>query len=506
MSPRSSQPDPPLRCAPLAALLPAWLALPDDRRAELIRRAEQLHDTMDPAGTFPVDYVAFRVTGYRRDYGDPSLLVGDAVKHDLRWVIDALGRVTPLPIDEDGSRAVDDWSMRLNVNSRTLRRWRDRGLRWRWLAPRGGGRRRIGHTVGAIEHFRDEHPELFEHAVGFSQIDDATRAELIEQARQIKSRQPGRSLSEVAQHLAEASGRGHETLRQLLEKHDQQDPDAAIFPDRRRPLTAQQTRHLARRHRAGASLATLAADSGRSTAIIHRALLDRRVRALRRLRLPFVDSALFHRPDAAEVFLRASPPAVPAEHPPSSPPEHWPAALRAVFAVPAPGPDALRSRFLTFNFLKSSAAELRDALPPKRELRTRDVAAVEQRVQQASRVKRHLIAAGLPELLSLARRQLPGHEPSGDAALVRLLLAGWPVLLAAVESYNASGNVPFHRYFRNRLLQRFAIVQEADPTPARQAQRRDTPERLAEALLGHVRDAGLLVTTLTISEASKPSP
>ena len=85
-------PLPPYKCSPLAASVPAWLALDDERRGDMLERAERLHDELDAAGVYPFAFIAFRLTGFRRDHGDDSLLVGEALLADLRTLIDQLSR------------------------------------------------------------------------------------------------------------------------------------------------------------------------------------------------------------------------------------------------------------------------------------------------------------------------------------------------------------------------------------------------------------------------------
>ena len=82
-----------------------------------------------------------------------------------------------------------------------------------------------------------------------------------------------------------------------------------------------------------------------------------------------------------------------------------------------------------------------------------------------------LVAAALPDLLSVARRHLPAGTPVGP--LVALLAAGLPDLLHEVDAFDPGGPLPLHRVLRNRLLRTFARED-----PAGRAHRRDAADRL----------------------------
>ena len=122
-------PAPALSCRPLNDLAPRLLARDAAFREATLLRAEELHDSLEPDATYPVDYLAFRLSGLRRDHGDAALLLGSAVAADLRLLIDALSRGLTLPVSPPESRLAEDWAARLDVSTRTLARWRTEGLR-----------------------------------------------------------------------------------------------------------------------------------------------------------------------------------------------------------------------------------------------------------------------------------------------------------------------------------------------------------------------------------------
>lgn len=453
----------------------------------MVTRAEKLHDSLDAEATYPFDYVAYRLTGYRRDYGDAALLVGLAVAADLRRVIDRLSKSVDLPAEQDAARPADAWAKVLGVSTKTLLRWRDAGLRWRWIVPEAGGRKLVGYTAAAVEHFKQRHPQRFTRASGYSQMDEPTRRRLIDEAQSLAHADPSRSLNDIALALSQATGRAHETVRLLLEKHDRQHPDAAIFPNHHGPLRDHDRRRIARLHRRGLSITALAERYGKSTSTIRRAVNQRRVRMAQRIGLSHVASPLFDRPDADEVFLRPRQPRPGGALPQTRVPlDGLPAAARPLYQQPVYPPDEIRSLFLRFNYLKHSADKLRAGFTGSPNARTGDLHRFEQSVHRAGRLRSELIRIHLPAVLSVARRHLLSQPDAAPHRLIRLLEAGNPVLVAAVNDYNASQNTTFERFLTNRLLKHFATVDVDE----RRAVRREAPQRIAQRLIDAANESG----------------
>src|SRR5262249_48345938 len=84
-------------------------------------------------------YVCFRVTDYRPDSYPDLLIDGEDLEHDLCLLMDALARSTPaVPVEtvSEPVLTIEQVSERFNVSTKTISRWRERGL----VGRRGGGR------------------------------------------------------------------------------------------------------------------------------------------------------------------------------------------------------------------------------------------------------------------------------------------------------------------------------------------------------------------------------
>jgi len=447
--------------------------------------------------------------------------------------------------------------MQLNVSTKTLSRWRKDGLRWRWVTPfptppppksaarnntdaasalddqtqsrsqkkhaggkntsggksvfggasggASGGRRVIGFTAAAVEHYRKAKPARIAKATAFTQLTAEQRSGLIARARRLASTTDA-TFNQVAAHLAKRTHRALETVRLILEKHDRDHPAAEdkLFADRTGPLTARQKRLISRAHRMGIGVGKLAERFRRSRATIHRVVLDRRAARSARLRLTHVPNAQFTHPDAADVYIRAS--LEPQKQNKNTrlsavPLDGLPVELQHLYQQPVVSADKIRSLFLRYNFLKHRAAATRDRFTHA-PARAADLDAFEFDIARAARVRSLLVTWHLPVVLSVARRHLVGKPSNTPARLLQLLEAGNPVLIEAVESYDATARPTFESVLTNRLLRDFA---SADATLGKhgKAQRRASAAEVMQRMIDLANESGV---HLAITEDSPDTP
>lgn len=472
----------------------------------MLQRAEALHDSLDQDAAYPLEFLAFRLTGFRRNYGDDSLLIGSALTPDLRLLIDQLSKSLTLSPADGDARTVEQLAADLNVSTKTLSRWRKDGLRWRWVSPHpgvAGSRRVIAFTAAAVEHYRCSRPGRVTKAANFTQLTANQRDRLIHRARRLAAATDA-TFNQVATHLAKRTGRALETVRLILEKYDRDHPDDPLFADRTGPLTARQKRLISRAHRMGIGVAKLAERFRRSRATIHRVVLDRRAARAMRLRLDHVPNPQFDRPDAADVYLRANldpekgdNTLVSAAPRSKVPLDGLPAELRPLYVQPVVSPDKIRSLFLRYHFLKHRA-ELTRKRFAHAPARARDLDLFEQDVARAARVRSLLVTWHLPVILSVARRHLVGKPSNTPNRLIQLLEVGNPILIAAVETYDGAARPTFESVLTNRLLQAFAT---APGSHRGKALRRATAAEVMQRMLDLADESGV---HLAITETLPP--
>src|SRR5215212_12258441 len=61
---------------------------PHDTRAAQVAAAEELLHAIDPTKAYPLEFVVFRITGYRPKTAGEDLLTGIALQHDLGLLVE----------------------------------------------------------------------------------------------------------------------------------------------------------------------------------------------------------------------------------------------------------------------------------------------------------------------------------------------------------------------------------------------------------------------------------
>ena len=469
-------------CQPLEELDRQLRFAPPAKREEQLRRAERLHDQIDPDINYPFDYIAYRITRYRRDSGEATLLVGSALLPDLRQMIDSLSRSVEIPFDDEPTETVTQLAQRLQVSTKTINRWRKAGLRWRWVVtPDSQTRQQVGITRRAMEQFAAKDPKRVARAKNFTQMTDAQRRELIDLAR-VLAESENLTLNQVADRLAQRTGRALETIRLLLQKNDRTHPGAAIFADHLGPLTDRQKRIIARAHRMGVAMDKLCQRFNRTRSTIYRAIHECRAAEAMLLELSWVDSPRFHGDDAQDLLR---PPSETAADEAGRVPSHLavddlPAPLQGLYRQAPLSAASVRFRFLRYNYLKFRAATLRDGFD-EYEVRAADLDQFDEFVAAARQLRSALVRGGQPTVLSVARRHLIGEGGQSLNRLLALLEIGLDELVETVEHYDAGRSQRFEAMLTNRLLRRFARY--ADDEEPRRAQRRLTDDAAVGRML-----------------------
>ena len=130
---------------------------PPTRRLEQLSRAEKLLAETDLLKDYPYQYVCYRLTDYRPDSFPDLMISGPDLKHDLYLFIAELARSMPAQPVEKLSEEVltlEQMSHRLNVSTKTINRWRQKGLIG--LPVLCNGRRQVGFLPSLVEPFRRE--------------------------------------------------------------------------------------------------------------------------------------------------------------------------------------------------------------------------------------------------------------------------------------------------------------------------------------------------------------
>ena len=435
----------------LAAELSAGLAR---LRKGYVDSAEKLLRIVNPDEDYPLEFVMFRLTGYRKrdPKGSPETMAGKPLRQDLlRLLLDVCDSAN-IRTSEYQEPVYDTSALarQFRVSTKTVQRWRRRGLPARKLVfP--DGKKRIAFLEGSVQWFVKDRPGQIRRSMRFSQMTDAERADIVRRARRMAASRDC-CLSDVAKHLAARTGRAVETIRYTVRKHDMDHPGEAVFRQLPSPLDDEEKMTIYRCYLRGVPVPALARRYHRTRGSIYRIVNEMRARQLLNRPISFMFNAQFSLPNADELVLKPDRERREArkKRAPARPPADLPPYLRALYDVPLLDPQQEHDLFRKYNYLKYKADKLRKKLDVNH-IRTRDLKEIEKLLVQANVTKNSVIRANLRLVVSIAKRHVGGPQN-----LFELISDGNVSLMRAVEKFDYSRGNRFSTYASWAIMRNFA--------------------------------------------------
>ncbi len=415
--------------------------------AEQADRAEALLATVEPTAHYAARDLFVEISGRHelRSVGD-RVIAGNNLLHDLRLFIED---ATEASGGTAGQRmlTMQQLARRLNVSTKTISRWRKRGLVSRRFMS--AGRFRVGFLETSVQRFVSSNAERVRRGSEFSQLTEREKQTILQQARQMAN--AGCWPAEVTKRLARVTGRNVETIRYTLKHHDQQNPTSAIFPDHHGPMRMETRQRVYQLHRRGESIESLSKRFCRTKASIHRVVLQMRAQRIAELPLDYVPSDEF-REDLLSKAERAIL-AMPAPRVASRSvclPKGLPAYLASLYEVPLLTREQEMQLFRRMNYLKYKAASLRENLSLERP-RSRLMDRIERLHGEAVRTKNRIMRANLRLVVSIAKRHV------GPAvSFFELVSDGNVSLIRALEKFDYMRGNKFSTYASWAIMKNFA--------------------------------------------------
>ncbi len=420
---------------------------PRIKRIEQANKAEQLLSELEPSREYPFEFLFYRVTDVRPDEHARKLIKGTDAAHDLRLFVEDITDSTNIRIDElaEPIHTVEDLSKMFNVSTKTISRWRDRGLVSRRFVAEG--RKRVGFLHSSVERFVAKNRQRVRRGERFSQMNDDERSDMIERARRLASE--NLSLSAVARRLGREMGRSTETVRYTLKNFDRQNPQMAVFPDQRPTLSSDDQRAIYQQHRRGVSLVILAKRYGRTRSSVVRILNEQRATRIHELALDYMHNDDFTKKLMAIEILGEMPqPTVAARK--VRAPSGLPAYLASLYDVALLTREQEYHLFRKMNYLKYLASTKRATLDPKAPLIAL-MDEIESLYEKSVEVKNQIVQSNLRLVVSIAKRHVNGNED-----FFGLISDGNVSLIRAAEKFDYSRGNKFSTYATWAIMKNFA--------------------------------------------------
>jgi len=420
---------------------------PRDVQLTQIFRAERLLDELNPSGTYRYPELCEKITTYRGEMYPDLVVSGAEAVHDLRCFVEDLSDSVDIAVENAGEEVwtVEDVSKRFNVSSKTVSRWRDRGLVSRRF--RFGGRKRVGFLRSSVERFVTKHSEDVDRGSQFSQLSVEEREQLIYRARRLAK--AGGCPTEISHRLARKFKRSPETVRYTLKNYDKDHPEAAVFPNALNTITDEQKLEVYRSFRKGAAVDELARKYDRTRSSIFRMVAEVRAEMLLEKPIEYMLSPTFDEPGAEEIILQ---PAPVVEHKPVTvrTPPGLPPYLSSLYSVPLLTKDEEVYYFRKMNFLLHQAARLQKEIvlsQPK----TKVMDDIERLIEQANEIKNFLIRSNLRLVVSIAKKHM---KPNTN--FFEMVSDGNISLIRAIEKFDFTRGFKFSTYASWAIMKNFA--------------------------------------------------
>jgi RNA polymerase sigma factor (sigma-70 family) len=439
---------------------------PPLRRQAQIANAQKLLGEIEPGKAYPYQYVCFRLTDYRSDAYPDLRISGDDLRRDLALFIRRVERSLPaLPGEQtvEPLLTLEEVSKRFNVSTKTISRWRVKGLTARRVKV--NGRSQLGFPTTAVEKFVTDHKVLVEKGAKFSHLTDAEKDDILRLARELRDQ--GRTLTEVSKTIATKLGRSPEAVRYTIKNFDRSHPDCALFPNVVGPLStaAKEQIYLAKRqHDADLLKAKTTGETvkdtvnliakrfGRTRSSMYRVVNEVRAKELVRTPVDYIYNAEFDDTAKVEEIMAEMPRKAEfdAKRAGKSAPKDVPPHMAHLYEWPLLDKEQEQHMFRKMNYLKHQLHKLQESLDPAK-ARVQDLVQIESLKDGIKECRDLLINCNQRLVYAQAKQKLGPGEYIDD-----LVSDGNLSLMRAVEKFDYGRGNKFSTYATWALMKNFA--------------------------------------------------
>lgn len=420
---------------------------PHEVRLAQMERAENFLAELNPSESYSYPEICEQITNHKTEMYPQLVVEGKDALHDLRLFVEDLSDSLDIDVDSVPERVltVQEIADRYNVSTKTVNRWRERGLVSRRFLF--GKRKRVGFLQSSVARFIKKHRDDVTRGKNFSQISDDERMEIVRKARRMAK--SGGCPIEISRRLARKMHRSVEAIRYTLKNYDQQYPENAVFPNSSNPMTEETKREIFHRFRRRIPVDQLAQEYCRDRSSIYRIVAEVRSERIFETKLDFMDNEEFYEKGAEKTILGPPPevdkPKAAIKVPPGLPPY-----LASLYETPLLTREEEGYYFRKMNFLKFQAETRREKLNPARPSSVQ-MERIEALIDQAVEVKNFLIRSNLRLVVSIAKKHM-----NANANFFEMVSDGNMSLIRAIEKFDYSRGNKFSTYASWAIMKNYA--------------------------------------------------
>lgn len=449
------------RCQDIARLSHELTLSPARHRLRQLSGIARAIELIDPQREYPYSFVCFHITGYRsrRPNNDDAMLDGKNLIEDLVDLADALSASHPMPAAALQGRPydIDALSQRFKVSTKTISRWRRRGLLGCWYAAAEGEPKLIFSSL-AVQRFVGRNLDLVKRGSSFRLMDEQERARIIARARELVATEKC-TLHAVTLRLAEETGRAVETIRYSLRRFDRDNPQQALFDQSEMPQQIDEADVIYQAFVDGEALRDIAERLGKRESDLKRILTRVRAERLAASPIEYIHNASFDDdesllPDEDDDDEDRDDLDVDEDPTLTRVPSQLPPYLQELYRTPLLNRASEVKLFRRMNYVlhKAELARRKIAENPTK-AGAADIAQVDDLLVAAQQLKNRITQANLRLVVSIAKRHLAGRNASN---LFELVSDGNLALMRAVEKFDYARGFRFSTYASWAIMRSFA--------------------------------------------------
>ncbi len=435
----------------LAELAHQLVLSPKRQRVAQVRGIESLLTIVDPDKAYPYDMVCYKITGYRsRRSNSKPAIPGDRLISDLVRIAEHITRRAALRHDEidEPCKSCDELADSLQVSTKTIRRWRERGLMGIRVTCEDGVSRLV-YLDCTVERFIERNRELVERGAAFRQLTEGEKATIVQLARQMVGERRVK-LHVAAREIAGRLGRAIETVRYTLRRHDETNPDKALFTEGATPAVSPRHRRVWQAFRQGASTEEIAEGVDAPIREIEQIIREMQARRLKAERIGYAYNELFDAPHADDLILNAPVPRAGGETKRVRAPKDLPAYLRSLYHIPLMTAEQEIDAFRRYNYLKHKAWRLIESFDAPR-VTQGELDQVAELTQRYEDWRQRIVKANLRLVVSIAKK----HVGRGND-FFEVVSDGNMSLMRAVEKFDYARGFKFSTYASWAIMKNYA--------------------------------------------------
>jgi RNA polymerase sigma factor (sigma-70 family) len=428
---------------------------PEKKRLKQLDAAEKLFSIVKREKEYPFEFVCFRITGFHpTGPGADELIRGDILLDDLQIFISVLSGQLTIPADEQKEKVytIEELAKTLGVSTKTVSRWRDRGL----LVKKyifSDGRKRFGFLQSTVDQFLKDSPNLIDGAKNYARLTDEQKKQIINQAAKLTA-DTNLSRYQIINKISAEMGKCHETIRYVLQNYEKASAEKSGTVFITGALEPAQAAEIYRLYKQGCKVKELMKRYHRNRSSIYRIINRRRARALLAKKIEFVPSIDFLEQDEENIMAGDFDKAESFDHKDVEPLElargSLPEYLQTLKNMPVLNREQEVELFRKYNYLKFLACRTRTGIKPNSAPGLK-LNQIEKYLARAEDIKRRIIEANLRLVVSIARK----HTTAG-ASLLDLVGEGNISLMRAVEKFDYTRGFRFATFASWTIAKDFA--------------------------------------------------